>query len=200
VDQEPHYKKLQYLFRVRNTLVLWTIHPEYFFVKSKKRGYIKGDGRYIDHNFKDKYDWVAEKMLEKSITRKRTYPVWAWYKYDGKRKKPDLRCSGHLPRGTKGICIEFEAYKNEMLLSNFEQWHSVLNNWYLCKNEAEDAYFEKYPQLLTETVVRKSWDRMFDLSFGSEDFWGPMDERWIQACVPIVYNHQIRNVFRFVAR
>jgi len=149
---------------------------------------------------KDKYIWMADKMLEKGITRKRTSPVWAWYKYDGKRKKPDLRCSGHLPRGTKGVCIEFEACESEVLLSNFEQWHAVLNHWHLCESEEENAYFEEYPQLLTETVVRKSWDRMFDLTFGSEDYWGPVDERWIQACVPILYNHQIHNVVRFIAR
>ena len=185
---------------MRKTLILWTIHPEDFFEKSQRRGYIKADGRYIDHDFKDKYYWIAKKMQERCITRKRTYPVWAWYKYDGKRKKPDLRCSGHLPRCTKGICIEFEARDSEVLLSNFEQWHWVLNNWYLYKNDKENTYFEKYPHLLSETMVRKSWDRMFDLSFGSKDFWEPMNERWIQACVPIVYNHQIRNVTRFLAR
>ena len=130
-------------------MILWKIHADVFFKKSQRHGYIKADRRYTDHDFKDKYDWMAEKMLEKGITRKRIYPVWAWYTYDGKRKKPDLRCSGLLPRGTKGVCIEFEACESEVLLSNFEQWHSVLNNWYLCKNEEEDAYFKKYPQLLT---------------------------------------------------
>jgi len=193
-------QKLQHSFRARNTLVLWTIHPEDFFVKSKKRGYIKADARYIMRDDKDKYILMADKMLEMGITNKSTFPVWAWYKYGGKRKKPDLRCSGHLPGGTKGVCIEFEACESEVLLSNFEQWHCVLNNWYLFKNEEEDVHFQKYPQLLTETVVRKSWGRMFDLTFGSEDLWGSMNERSIQACVPIVYNHQIRNVIRFVAR
>jgi len=149
---------------------------------------------------KANYIWMADKMLEIGITNKRTYPVWAWYQYGGKRKKPDLRCSGHLPRGTKGVCVEFDACESEVLLSNFDHWHCLLNNWYLCKNEEEDAYFKMYPQLLTETVVRKSWDRMFDLTFGSEGLWGPMNERWIQACVPLVYNHQIRDVTRFVAR
>ena len=149
---------------------------------------------------KDKYIWMADKMLEKGITRKRTYPVWAWYAYDGKRKNPDLRCSDHLPGGIKGVCIEFNACESEVLLSNFERWHCVLNNWYLYKNDKENAYFEKYPHLLSETVMKKSWDRMFDLTFGSEELWGPMNERSIQACVPIVYNHQIRKVVRFVAR
>ena len=181
-------------------MILWTIHPEDFFKKSQKRGYIKADGRYIDHYDKDKYVWIADKMHERGITRKRIYPVWAWYKYDGKRKKPDLRCSSHLPRGTKGVCVEFNAYESEVLLSNFDQWHAVLNDWYLCKNEKEDAHFEKHPQLLTEEVVKKSWDGIFDLTFGSEDLWGPINERPIQACVPIVHNHQIRDVVRFIAR
>ena len=196
----PPCKDFRDLFTARNTLILWTIHPEDFFENSQRRGYIKASGRYIDRDFKDKYDWVAEKMLEKGIIRKKTYPVWAWYKYDGKRKKPDLRCSGHLSRGTKGVCVEFDACESEVLLSNYEHWHYVLNNWYLYKNEEEDAHFEKYPELLTETVVRKSWDGIFDLTFGSEDLWGPINERWIQACVPIVYDHQIRNVIRLVAR
>ena len=181
-------------------MILWTIYPENFYEKSQRRGYIKANGRYIDHDFKDKYDWIADKMQQKGITRKKVYPVWAWYAYDGKRKKPDLRCSSHLPRGTEGICIEFEARESEVLLSNFEQWHCVLNSWYLYKNDKENAYFEKYPQLLTEAAVRRSWDGIFDLTFGSEGLWGPINERSIQACVPIVYNHQIRNVVRFVAR
>jgi len=179
---------------------LWTIHPENFFEKSQKRGYIKADARYIIRDYKDKFIWMAEKMQEKGITRKRTYPVWAWYAYDGKRKKPDLRCSGHLPRGSKGVCIAFDGCENEALLSNFDQWHAVLNDWYLCRDDKEDAHFEKHPQRLNKAVVRKSWDKIFDLTFGSVDLWGPMNERPIQACVPIIYNHQIHNVIRFIAR
>lgn len=181
-------------------MILWTIHTEHFYVKSKGRGYIKADARYVARDMKNKYIWMAEKMLEMGLTKKRTFPVWAWYAYNGKRKGPDLRRSGHLPRGTKGVCIAFDAYDSDVLLSNFDQWHAAVNTWYLPKSEKEEAYFEKYPHLLTETIVRRSWDKMFDLEYGSEDLWGPTNERCIQACVSIVHNNQIREVVHFVAK
>ena len=36
-------------------------------------------------------------------------PIWAWCQWEGKRKKPDLRCRGHLPKGQPGVRLELEV-------------------------------------------------------------------------------------------
>ena len=79
------------------------------------------------------------------------YPVWAWYKQNGKRKKPDLRSErwGYGPGDEDYTCIEFEIPEDHVLLSDFDSWHTILNNGLFSDSEEEadqkDAYFESLP-------------------------------------------------------
>ena len=43
-------------------------------------------------DFKSSYDWLALKMDEKNIYHPEgiSYPIWAWYKYDGKYELPNI--------------------------------------------------------------------------------------------------------------
>ena len=55
-------------------------------------------------------------------------PRWAWYKYDETKYRPDLRYSGYLKKGVKGVMIEFEESFENVLLTDFDEWHLVLNS------------------------------------------------------------------------
>ena len=94
----------------------------------------------------NEYRWMATQMMNRvgQPENKDQYPIWAWYQYrDSIKMKPDLRGSGFLPTGTKGIRIEFEKDKDELLLSDFELWHFPLSyKSYIPENEAEMNRFE----------------------------------------------------------
>ena len=56
--------------------------------------------------------------------------------------KPDLRSSGHLLKGERGVRIEFRVSDRLILLSDFDLWHYVLNYWYLPESQKDDEAFE----------------------------------------------------------
>ena len=75
---------------------------------------------------------------------KNIYPIWFWHQYkNSKSKRPDLRESGLLSKGTKGVLIEFEKPETEILLSDFNLWHFVLNYWHIANNEEQELEFNK---------------------------------------------------------
>jgi hypothetical protein len=87
----------------------------------------------IDSWLRPAYDWMVG-QLEQRVKNYpcNKYPIWAWY-----HPKPDLRLSGHLPRGTSGVRVEFLVSSDRVLLSDFEAWHAVLNCWYLSLSDEE---------------------------------------------------------------
>ena len=55
-------------------------------------------------------------------------PIWCWCQWRGERRRmPDLRHCGHLPRGTRGVRLGLELAEARLLRSDFELWHYVLN-------------------------------------------------------------------------
>ena len=75
-------------------------------------------------------------------------PIWAWYQWEGSRRKPDLRASGYLPKGEPGVRLELRVADDRVLLSDFDLWHYVLNYWYLPKSEkAGEALRTNWPIL-----------------------------------------------------
>jgi hypothetical protein len=79
-----------------------------------------------------------------------------------------------LPPGTRGYRVEFEIADSDVLLSDFELWHYVLNYWYLpaSKNEGDrfnaryggDRYSWRRPPTNHQVtkMISDSWDRIFD--------------------------------------
>lgn len=122
-------------------------------------------------------------------------PIWAWAQYDSaKKKRPDLRCTGHLPKGDKGVLIEIEKSDSEILLSDFSLWHYVLNKWYLPES------MEKDNEEATEIEKVDSWVRIFDLSFCPEDISEPHEHKRLQATFWSIHPAEVVSVTNFVAR
>lgn len=97
------------------------------------------------------------------------YPIWGWYIYNGLHKKPDLRCSGHGASGKQMVCIELEISDNKVLLSDFDLWHYVLNNWYLGDSTNEEElddeweWLDTLPKQERQNIIEKSWDKIFNI-------------------------------------
>ena len=139
----------------------WTIHPLEAWRHFQRQGFIVGDPKYICEDFIEPYHWMMEQMKKRLPDYQGEYPVWVW------PVKPDLDQPGHLPEGTEGVCLELELDDKNVLLSDFDAWHCVLNNWPL---ELEDDEFGEIPS--QEDIV-KSWERIFDY----ETLWQHPDWR-----------------------
>lgn len=94
------------------------------------------------------YSWIKNKGKFKN------YPIWATLKSQLKKKK-DSTISKEIDK--EYVEITFEKSVNDILLSDYESWHSVLNNDYCYQND--DDYDINYPQ---EEII-KSWDYCLDM-------------------------------------
>jgi hypothetical protein len=129
------------------------------------------------------------------------YPIWAWALIDGVSKKPDLRRCEFNNYVGENVVLELEIPDSDLLLSDEVSWHYVLNNWYMhdVKDddgewEKNDAWFESLPADRKESVMRESWERIFD----SED----TDNDWIfvQATFWELRLEQVKSVRLFTGR
>ena len=142
------------------------------------------------------------------------FPIWAWYQAtNAPRKRPDLRESGYFPPGTTGYRIEIEKASKEVLLSDFELWHSPLSHRYFIgasQTEAEEfnahlreVYgthaFEQLPPDIQQKIER-SWEKIFDLGFDVAYFARPLQEKQIQATFWELNMYEVVEVDQFRAR
>lgn len=104
------------------------------------RGRLTSRWRRVTPDFLAAYRWMAAAMFRHGINTHGHPPVWAWHSYKPPyRHKPDLRASYHLaPPGTRAIRLVIDLPDQLALLSDFDAWHAVLNNFYLSHSEAED--------------------------------------------------------------
>lgn len=89
------------------------------------------------------------------------YPIWAWHLWEGSSNRPDMRKSSYAPRGTPIVRIKLDIPENEILLSDFDLWHYVLNHWYLASKVNYAFYSLAFSYfILTET-------KPYSCSYGS---------------------------------
>lgn len=128
-------------------MILYTVQHKKQYLKSIEKGYLEGDKDYICEHYIDAYHWMMSMMSIKMVNYGGEYPVW--YSDDIVFAKDILT--------ENDILLEIELDNNEYLVSDFNSWHCVLNDYSLTKDEEE---FE-------EDILNKeeSWERIFDLDF-----------------------------------
>jgi len=193
-------------------VILWTIQDMTAWERLQRYGVLRADGRRAPAYFRDAYRWMSEQMRLRLPPNPARYPLWAWYRWEGTaRCSPDLRAVGHLDKGASGVRIEFEIPDRMVLLSDFDGWHCVLSRCLNSANEQEfdafDAELEReaagarwpFPEPFHSQVV-SSWERIFDLEGGDEDWCGPASRRCVQATFWELALSQVRRVDSFKAR
>lgn len=187
-------------------MVLWTIHTTDWYELFKRTGSARGSWDHAFESYLPAYRWMASQMKARiGGERIRTAPLWTWSSYSGANKcKPDLRATGHLPRGTCGVRIEFQIDESKVLLSDFQMWHFALNSWYLPLTAREDRQWDleqiRLSKQSKQRRIEESWSRMFDIGTGSHRWWGKPSERQIQACFWNLEQRDVISVKHFVAR
>lgn len=197
---------------------VWSIQRLEVLEALEREGRWVAQEAYAPPEWRRAYRWMAKEMRRRlgAPPAGATLPLWVWVRYEGEgRPRPDLRRSAHLERGAEGVRLELEIPAEEMLISEFELWHYVLNDWYLAESEAEQAQFEQEaaargvalfrqkPPLDPEIRKRmeESWQRVF--RWESEypaSLARPLPLRSLQGCVWQVLASQVRRIDRFRAR
>lgn len=184
--------------------ILWTIQTEAAFEIFQNHGVLRADPSHLpsDGDFQNAYRWMASQMGWRIGPPPSgvQYPVWAWYQWEGKRKRRDLRLAGYARRGTPMVQITFEADTRDFLLSDFDAWHLVLSNHYIAdgKEDWDRFYANNGDSRTVETVA--SWDKVFDLKRYIPS-WDPApDRRTLQAVLWEVRMSQVIKVEHFLAR
>lgn len=193
-------------------LKLFTIQRPDVLYKIMQNGYYRTDMSKTDSFFSEHYGFMIEQMIDRCIEFPKGFsdpfknpPVWAWYIYDGENKVPDnLETCGVGVEGEEYVCIEFEIEEDDVLLSDFDAWHNVLNNsWYegsLSEPEYNTLHewYDRLPGKEKEILKTISWERIFDI----EKFKNEWTSRgfYVQGTIWELRKEMITNVRKFVAK
>jgi hypothetical protein len=187
------------------TVTVYTFQHHGAWEAATARGYWTGDPAFIgeDDDRDDwifQYDWMREQMGKRLTDYSGDYPVWAYF------KKPNMRQTQFF--GEPVVLVEAEVPRSRMLISDFDLWHTPLNNWYCARTEAEaDAYDARHaggtgPTYRNPEIIA-SWDRIFEIG----DRTDPEEIRWhggqpnlLQACIDRIHPHEIRRVIPVTGR
>ena len=205
-------------------LTLWTIQRKNVWKKIFLDGRYSSNDPYIEDkeafynipSFKKAYDWMIKNMEKKLGPRPVdcVLPIWAWYHYGSiVYPKPDLRTIvWEYEKGSEHVLIELVVPYYRAILSNFDAWNYVINNWYIpssirdnnkfnkiAKSLGVNPYIDKHPKQLTK-IIEQSWNKVFDMDKLCEFISGEKDNRSIQATLWQIFKEDVVDTKFFVGR
>ena len=158
---------------------LWTIQGIEIYEQLQRDGvaYCTKPTWSDEPKFMKAYSWMANQMRQRigePPIKDIKYPMWAWFQYNSaKSNKPPKSCLD-IQEGVSAY-MEIEVLDNEVLLSDFMNWHNVLNQFPLTdwkrinkktdlleKGAGKSLRFEDYPAEI-QKEIEKSWEAIFDL-------------------------------------
>lgn len=163
-------------------MILWSIQPESVYAEVLKYGYCLSKKSKSDfllneltipveqQTFTRAYDWYIAEM-EKRITKPIDYiielPWWAYYRLNGSSNLK-LEDVDHLDNpGSTMVALKLNVPDSEVLLSDLDLWHIVLNNGYIPDTIVTDTSLDNNLSHLSKIVdnesIRNSWTRIFDI-------------------------------------
>jgi len=188
---------------------LWTIQPFILYEKLLEQGVLhcdpdcEGFWGKESQEFMTAYDWLMDQMEARVGPPPAgvRYPIWAWALIDGVSKKPDLRRTEFNGFVGEHVILELEVPDADALLSDEVNWHYVLGSYYLHdvhdsdgKWEEVDAWFDGLPPDEQASVMRKSWEKVFNKD-DADNAW-----EFVQACFWELRLDQVKGVRRFIGR
>lgn len=140
-------------------MILWTIQSIKAYESLCDKGVlIAGDSHEIfEPSWDSAYRWIANQMKIRIVEPPEgvKYPIWAWYQWEGKRKRPDMRSHNKVGiPGEKIVLLTVDVPDEQVLLSDFDDWHFVLSG--LClEDEVSDKEY-------SQTEIEVSWNKIFN--------------------------------------
>lgn len=187
---------------------LWTVQPPEVITIVENSGKFACDTALSENydDFHDAYLWLVQEMDKRDIYHPPNIqlPLWAWHTMDWKHKKPDFRCAGLGAPKKQYVCIEFEIPDDQVLLSDHNHWHFVLNDsWFdnsTCEKEFDEIHewYDSLDAKTKEELKKKSWQKIFDVKPVYTDWL--QTGRYIQATFWELRKEMITDVKYFVAK
>ena len=182
---------------------LWTIQPLPVWQTIEKTGVYRCDPALAMQEFEHAYRWLAEQMRRRIGPPPEgvVYPVWAWYRWNGLCKKPDLRAERWCCGGGDEdyVCIGVDMPGEQVLLSDFDTWHFVLMQGEISWTKEEEAEQEALLQTMNPAqrskYLSRNWERVFDLTC-RDDGW-VRSGKWVQATFWELQKSQVLSVQHF---
>ena len=159
----------------------YTIQTLEFWNNNKNNKYLSNDYSFILEDFDIPYKWMYSQMTNR-IYEFDDSMIWVW------TKRPDLRCSGYLEKGKKGVLLEIEISEDNVLLSEFDLWHLPLMD--ITVEIYEDEQIEK----------KVSWERIFDLELCSKLNEVNIEDLTLQGVTSKVPLSNVKLIKEFVAK
>lgn len=166
----------------------WTIQTSSAWQKSKKSGVLVGARQYVWEEFIKPYQWMMAQMHKHLPNYTGEYPIWLW------TKRPDLRKSGHLPKGEVGVLLIVEIDNNRVLLSDFQAWHFVLSDATFTFEDSHDN-----PNTILNNIPKEeSWQSIFDFNLlRNHPDWGEISYQGVSGAIQI---NEVKFIREFRAR
>lgn len=187
-------------------MILWTIQPEEVYDGIMNTGVYHCDfDKSMLNSCREQYDWLVREMKKRIGMPPEgvTYPVWSWYMWEGRRKKPDLRRErwGNGWKGDRFVCMEIDISEDRCVLTDFDEWSIILLHGLLSKSEEEDLRYEQEYESLPENEKQayrdKNWESAFDLAAFDSDWMHKGDS--IQATFWELRKEDIKKVWFFTS-
>lgn len=177
-------------------MILWTIQHKSAYENMMETGRLIANESfmYIPDIIGNAYLWLANRMKEfiGDPPEGVRFPVWAWYQWEGLRKRPDMR--SHRFYGEKRtpiVLLTVEVPDEKVVLSDFDMWHCILNDDYLPLTIAEDK------DEFTNDEKILSWNNVFKYDIET-DFWNT--PKSTQATLWEIKKEWVLNAEHFVSR
>ena len=200
-------------------VTLWSILTEEAWRELNNQGVLKCSVEHINSYYASSYDWMREQLKREvgPASKDSYYPIWAWYQYKSSEKpKPDLRCSGHLENGSRGVRVQIEVPNTRVLLSDFILWNLTFNDGYVPKSSDDDDKWDKLLKTIGyknrhesgdlperfKKALKKSWRRIFR-EINLPDFFPDKQshlDKSIQACLWEIQLDEVVKFKQFKAR
>lgn len=169
-------------------MIYWTVQELRVWEIAQHKGYLEGNSEFA--MYPDAYKWMIEQMKARLPNYNGEYPIWLWV------KKPDMRSTGHFVGGTKCVRLTLDLDEEDVLISDFERWHIVLNDSYCSDNEQEDNDFYNGNLQISK---EQSWERIFDLHREVDTEWTG-NNNWLQGTTGRIYLDRVKKVEYFTTR
>lgn len=170
-----------------------------------------------DKQFSFAYDWLKSEFIKRKhaieLYNTKYFPIWTFYKYYGKNSNE------HFEKYDDTVAqLTLQYDESDVLLSDFDLWHSCLNECKISLSENEDNEFDAFIKkhnvdrrgLLYDDYVNgnkyaaeardimlKSWNKIFDLYDENEYICYKNEEKRIQGNVKCITKKDVVDIKYF---
>ena len=193
-------------------MIIWSIQTERAWKNLQREGRLIAHAHHQADNWPEAYRWITGQLSKRigPSPVNEAAPLWGWYQWmDEKNKRPDLRSvRHHWAPPDNYVLLECDLPDDQVLLSDFDAWHIVLNNGYMPLDEkSDDIFHQKLEQAGWKSgqpkpknflhEIRKSWDHIFDLDAMKGPYWNDTPQKSIQACFWEIPLHKVKSIRPF---